>query len=133
MFKSAMEIHDSTLESKTVTPAGDMVLVFSAYVHRSTGNPGVDAGSVTREQIEVRVESGRFEGESPVLPCRIEEGQGEYDNESFVNLLPAPMGSAEPFEIELLAITGEEFRITGARASVTILSRPAFIDLETVA
>ncbi len=69
-------------------------------------------------------------GESPAVPCRIEEAQGEVAGESFVNLLPVPLEQAEPFELELLAINGEEVSLSGPSASLVFLSRPAFIDLE---
>lgn len=130
MLKSAMEIHEAILESRSVSKNGDVVLVLSAYVHQSTGEPGVEAGSVTRERLEIRVASGKLDGEMPHLPVRIEEGQGECGGESYVNLLRVPVQKSEPFELELLALTGEEFRVTGPTASVRFLSRPAFIDLE---
>lgn len=130
MLKSAMEIHEAILESRCVSKNGDVVLVLSAYVHQSTGEPGVEAGSVTRERLEIRVASGKIDGELPHLPVRIEEGQGECEGESYVNLLRVPVPKSEPFELELLALTGEEFRVTGPSASVRFLSRPAFIDLE---
>ncbi len=134
LFNTAMEMHDAKLESLTrATGDGEVVLVFSAYLHVSTGSPGIDAGGVTSERMELRIRDGRVEGEIPAFPCRIEEGQVEIAIEPFSNLLPLPVPGGEPFEIELMAISGEEFRVTGTRAELNLLSRPVFIDLEAKA
>ena len=64
LFNTAMEMHDAKLESLTrATGDGEVVLVFSAYLHVSTGSPGIDAGGVTSERMELRIRDGRVEGE----------------------------------------------------------------------
>jgi hypothetical protein len=50
---AAVEIHDSTLES-IETHSEVLVAMLSAYVHRSSGRPGIDAGTGWSQTVRLR-------------------------------------------------------------------------------
>ncbi|MCU1299076.1 MAG: hypothetical protein JWO91_3354 [Acidobacteriaceae bacterium] len=84
-LNSAIELHDSTLASFQQTDQ-HIVIVFSpAYIHKSVGNPGVDAGSGWVQEAIIRVEAGSIEAIPLELPCDLLHGELRIDNSRITN------------------------------------------------
>jgi hypothetical protein len=80
---AAVEIHDSTLE-RIEHEGDDIVAVFSAYVHRSAGRPGIDAGSGWSQALHLRFGEDsrvamwkrfRWSCSMAILSCRVRDSR----------------------------------------------------------
>jgi len=129
MLNRAIELHDALLLSISRPPGtDDVVLEMAVFLHVSTGTAGLDAGSISRERIELRIREARIHGEPPDLPCRVDEGELSVAGDPYPNIVPLPLEDGEPAEIDLLVVSGDELSISGSKATVTLVSRPSFVD-----
>jgi hypothetical protein len=92
MTNRAIEIHDSKLQSITIT-AGDVVLDFSsAYIHQSDGRPGIDAGTGWTQHVVIRVRGDGVSDSLKELPCDLWSGYLILNGRHSDNLIPVPLG-----------------------------------------
>ena len=61
-----------------------------AYIHRSEGKPGIDAGTGWRQCIHVHLHSAQFRGEIPNSEAGMGDGELRLDSAAFRNEIPLP-------------------------------------------
>jgi len=126
--KSAIEIYDSTLTS--VVNEGQRVTVDlqPAYIHRSTGMPGVDPGGGWAQDVILVVEKGTIAGDVTELPCDLWEGSLQVGNETIANIIPLPLDYRGEVELTLVTQTESRVIIRGSAISATPIGEPKFIE-----
>ena len=126
--RSAIEIYDSTLTS--VTDEGGHVLVdlTPAYLHRSTGTPGVDPGGGWAQDVILRIENGAIDGGLPEMPCDLWEGSLQVGDQKIENIIPLPLDYQG--EVTLVLVAQDESRVVirGSAISAILFGEPKFIE-----
>ncbi|MHB8412824.1 MAG: hypothetical protein ACYDDI_12890 [Candidatus Acidiferrales bacterium] len=89
-LNSLIEIHDSVL-TLVETQAKQVKLSIEAYIHKSTGVPGVDPGTGWVQNVILTIEGGSFEGNAESLPCDLYDGTLQINEESMENMIPIPL------------------------------------------
>jgi hypothetical protein len=126
--KIAIEIYDSTLAS--VIDDGEHVVIDlkPAYIHRSTGTPGVDPGGGWAQDVLLRIENGTIDGGVPVMPCDLWEGSLQVGNQTIENIIPLPLDYYGAVKLILVAQDESRFVVQGSRISATVMGDPKFIE-----
>jgi hypothetical protein len=123
----ALEFHDS--EVSAVQPQGeDLSISFSAaYVHRSEGAPGVDAGSGYAQALEILLQRATWSGELRACLGRLSGGHLCSDGQR-LPLVPLPYESAGPISVELVFQNGDSLTATAERAVIRFTGEPRFVE-----
>jgi hypothetical protein len=122
--KTAIELHDSVLE-RIEAVGGDLVLLLTAYVHRSAGEPAVDPGSGWTQSARLRIHNGRGDASCPV---DIMTGSVLAGDLAYENVLPVPFPADGPIRLELQGGLGQIGRFTGDTMSIELTGEPGFIE-----
>jgi hypothetical protein len=126
--RSAIEIYDSTLAS-VVDDGGNVVVDFKpAYIHRSTGTPGVDPGGGWAQDVILRVENGTIDGDLPEMPCDLWEGSLEVGNQKIENIIPLPIDYQGTVTLVLVPQDESRVVIRGSAISAILVGEPKFIE-----
>ena len=123
----AIEIHDSTLEC--IESDGDaLVAVLSAYVHRSSGRPGIDDGTGWSQTLHLRFHRGRASGNVDMVPIDLLGGHVDASNERFENMIPMPFNRVGPAMIELHGWNGIHIVIEGESVEALLIGQARYIE-----
>lgn len=125
MPNRAIEFHDSTFES--VRREGkDLALRFSAaYIHESSGKPGVDAGSGWVQEALLHVKDGSMKGEILELPCDLWNGSLRLGGQ-FFEMIPIPLDYKGQVEISLEQ--DGTIRVSGTQIRLELLGTPTYVE-----
>ena len=121
---TAIELHDSVLQDAKIT-RGDVTLMLDAYVHRSAGTPGVDAGSGWRQRATIVLRG--FRGNVP-SGMSIAAGRVLAAGRLYDNVVPAPLAAQGAVSVELEGTRGEEASLSGASISLDLLDDPTYVE-----
>jgi hypothetical protein len=88
-MNSAIEFHDSDVQSVTLDRQTLLVQFSPAYIHRSSGTPGIDAGEGHAQDAQLIF--GNVDISTIPLGCsgRLSDGRVEIDEQTF-SLIPLP-------------------------------------------
>jgi hypothetical protein len=126
--RNAIEIYDSTLVS-VADDGGRVVIDFKpAYIHRSTGTPGVDPGGGWAQDVILRVENGTIDGSLPEMPCDLWEGSLQVGNQKIENIVPLPLDYQGAVTLILVAQDESRVVIRGSAISAVLVGEPKFIE-----
>jgi hypothetical protein len=125
---SAIEIYDSTLASVTDNGGHVVIELKPAYIHRSTGTPGVDPGGGWAQDVIVRVENGTIDGDVPEMPCDLWEGSLQVGNQTIENIIPLPVDYQGAVKLILVAQDESRLVVQGSGISATLTGEPKFIE-----
>lgn len=93
LMNEALEFHDSKVAS-VVRESGVMRMSLEpAYVHRSSGRPGIDAGKGYVQSAEIAFSDARVEQEGACIGS-LSSGSISCDDQVFDNVLPMPFSVA---------------------------------------
>jgi hypothetical protein len=124
---AAVEIHDSTLER--IEPRGsDMVAVLHAYVHRSLGRPGIDAGSGWVQPVHLHFPAATVTGSVAAIPMELLDGRLVLSGETFENCIPLPLSHKGPSRIELESWNELKIVITGDGLTAVFAGPPEYVE-----
>lgn len=126
--RSAIEIYDSTLAS-VAHDGGHVVVKFKpAYIHRSTGTPGVDPGGGWVQDAILRVENGTIDGSVLEMPGDLWEGSLQVGNQRVENIIPLPLDYQGAVTLVLVAQDESRMVIRGSAISAILVGQPRFIE-----
>jgi hypothetical protein len=122
-----VEIHDSDLE-RIETHGADVLVVLRAYVHRSAGRPGIDAGTGWVQPVHLHFSTATTSGNMAALPLDLLDGRLILSGETFDNCIPMPLTHVGPSRIELESWNDVKVVIEGAGLSAVFAGPPEYIE-----
>lgn len=124
---AALELHDSTLES--VEHEGNVLIArFSAYIHRSSGAPGVDAGTGWSQSVHFRLGGARVKGSLGSLPMKLLGGRIVVSGRVFDNLVPIPLIDSGPVSVQLQGSNRVELVIDGEGVEANLVGPAKYVE-----
>jgi hypothetical protein len=128
MDREAIEFHDSVLSR--IDQTGEQVrLSFEpAYVHRSSGDPGRDAGTGWSVNVELTVFGSVPRVTLPHLPGDVWDGGLRINDLEFENVVPLPFESTGDISLALELTSGELVQVTGTRAALSVVGQYEFVE-----
>jgi hypothetical protein len=96
-----IDLHDSHVADIRCSGRGITIRFAHAYMHRSDGRPGVDAGTGWSQEAELHISGATLIGKVPPLPCLLIGGTLAVGGYSHENMIPLPLHSEEPSMITL--------------------------------
>jgi hypothetical protein len=127
--QAALEFHDSTFGEATQEDDGVVVHLAPAYVHRSSGRPGIDPGTGWSQSVTIRVKGAVLSPESRFAPARLSEGSLEVGACRYENVVPLPLSLREgQARLSLLPVGGPEFVLRGSAVEVLPQGEATFIE-----
>jgi hypothetical protein len=121
---AAIEFHDSVLERCDVD-GGEVVVILTAYVHRSAGRPAVDAGTGWTQSARLRIAGGRASVSGPI---DLVAGTIRCADHTYENIIPAPLVCEGVTSTELLGAGGERVQITGHGVRVDLVGEATYVE-----
>jgi hypothetical protein len=123
----AIEFHDSVL--MRIDRAGDELhLLFDAYVHRSSGEPGVDPGTGWTVDVELILSGAESRSIVPKLPASIWDGSLRIDESEFSNVVPLPFQAMANIALRIELMSGEIVEATATRAQLLVAGPYTFVE-----
>jgi hypothetical protein len=127
-MNSAIELHDSKIEAMRMS-GGDLHLVFSsAYVHRSAGRPGIDAGSGHVEPAEMVFAGASFSESGGTCIGPVSDGSLSVENGKFENFIPLPLGLSGRVSATIAFSSGSVLAVTATGVSYQATGPARFVE-----
>lgn len=124
----AIEFHDSELAAVSRVAASVVLSFSAAYVHESTGVPGVDAGVGWYQPATLTIAQGEIASEIH-LPASVADGFIRVAGAFHQNHIPAVAGMLDgPIEISLLLSTAETLLVRGAAITIELSGQPSAVE-----
>jgi hypothetical protein len=123
----ALELHDSRVGA--VFTSGDaLTLNFSAaYLHKSIGVPGIDAGTGWVQEAALTFLGAAHEGSIAVDEGRIVEGDLVANGET-LSILPVPFNAIGNVSAEFRFADGSAFKVIATSVCLSLLGEPRFVE-----
>jgi len=128
MENEAIEFHDSVL--KQIDREGDEVrLLFRpAYVHRSSGEPGVDPGTGWSVDVDLILFDAMSLSVIPSLPGNVWEGTLRLNESVFRNIVAIPFEASGSIALRIELMSGDVVEATGTRARLGVIGGYTFVE-----
>ena len=126
--RDAIEFHDSTVAG--ITPSENSIIVQfrPAYVHRSDGRPGFDAGSGFLQNLDLVLSEAVLKSTFTELPCDLGDGSLSVGNEVFDNLVPHPFDLRGKVRFSAINEHAERLDIQGTQAIVLPVGEARYLE-----
>jgi hypothetical protein len=126
-MSSALELHDSRVSHISVIDGVAKIFFSCAYVHKSTGRPGADAGSVWTQEAELVLERATLVTPLPALPNTIAAGFLEVGGVQH-ELIPLPFKRKVAATLRLTFSDASEIEITGHQPVLELFGQPIYLE-----
>ncbi len=126
-MNSALELHDSVIDSIIVETSIVRILFSSAYVHQSTGNPGIDAGLGFRQPAELILSGTTVTDTKLDYKGIISDASIESENESF-SLLSLPFSLSGALTASFVLASGVSFSILASDIKCAVSVSPTYVE-----
>ena len=126
-MKSALELSDAHISFIDLWEGNATIFFSHAYIHKSKGRPGRDAGEVFSQGAELVLYDVTVYGSLPSLPNTISAGileVGGIKHES----LPLPFRRKTPAVLSLEFVDGTALAIAGRKPRLELIGRPIFLE-----
>lgn len=118
-LNSAIELHDSVLGSIKSIEGSLLIELLPAYIHRSFGEPGVDAGQGFTQDFVLEVENGRCESIPGELPADIIDGDLQVESSNFRNTIKLPCEVVGALRLTIILADNRIISISGNALTAT--------------
>lgn len=108
--------------------ANSLVARFSGYVHRSSGEPGVDPGTGWSQSVHFRIGRARVKGRLSVLPIDVLAGRLIASGRVFENVVPMPLIDAGIVSVQLQGRNGVELVIDGEGIEANLVGPAKYVE-----
>lgn len=98
----AIEMHDSECLAVEINETGRGSVLLRAYVHRTTGEPGISPGDGGVQQVKITMEGMAIEGTVGELPTYIFEGSLMVGESLQDNMVPFPAEYSLPVCLKMM-------------------------------
>lgn len=125
-MNAAIELHDSVVEAINVT-CGAVTIKLSAYVHRTEGRPGIDAGSGWSQDVELAFGNGAVEHRPNNFPCTLfrSEVTGLI---GATGMIPLPCYLPSNVRLEAIDTMGDRLTIRGNSLEARAVSDGEYVE-----
>jgi hypothetical protein len=123
---ASIELHDSDLDGIDQAPTS-LSIRLRAYVHRSNGQPGVNAGTGWCQSATVTFSNGRLDTRPIELPATIYDGHLRIGGDDFY-LIPCPFAREADTSFSLIFSNCDRLRITATGLTVAFSGKPEFVE-----
>jgi hypothetical protein len=127
LTNSALEFHDSEVGSVTVGDRELRVVFSAAYVHRSPGQPGVDAGKGYLAPVVMTFSEAEWDGELSACCGGVSTGDVECNGVK-ASLISLPYSSAAPVVACLQFTNGALLTVRAAAMQCRITGQETFVE-----
>lgn len=127
-LNAAFEFHDS--EVRSVEPREDSLIVMfsAAYVHRSTGRPGVHSGSGYVQSVEMEFLGATWDGPTTECVGRL-SGGSVISNSMAQSIIELPFSSNGPVSSELQFSNGSLLSVKAQKLVCRFAGEPRFVEI----
>lgn len=125
--KSALELHDSRIGQVALADGVATVHFSHAYIHKSAGTPGKDAGTGWSQEVQLVLSEAECVGALPSVPNTIADGYLEVGGIRH-ELIPLPFTRRARARLALMFVDGTQLEINGARPFIELLGKPTFLE-----
>ena len=129
-MNTAIELHDSDLTAITYDGASTVLLFSPAYVHRSEGRPGTDAGTGWTQEATLTFSDAAFSSPA-ALPVTVRRGWLVVGSVIHKNLIPADGVFKARCELRLALCRSTDPRIIvipGTSLTIALLGAPSYVE-----
>lgn len=131
-MNEAIELHDSELVAVSSSEDSIILSLSPAYIHRSSGRPGIDAGTGwTQAATLTIIGSSAF---SPVtLPATISQGRLRIGSDLYRNVIPAAGTFESPIEFSAVVFASDftirgDITIRGSGLTIALQGEPSYVE-----
>lgn len=127
-MNTEIEIHDSRV-SKIAIQGNTVVVHFQwAYLHKSNGRPGVDAGTGWVQEARLTLAEAVVRGDYPTWPCDLMDGELIAGDERYPNHIPVPFETSVSTELHLVCDSIHTITIAGTGAKLELIGVPRYVE-----
>jgi hypothetical protein len=127
-----IELHDSKISDITLEYGAAKVIFSHAYIHRSQGRPGIDAGTGWSQRAELMIEAATVTDLPSAWPCKVYDGVLEFADMEWKNLIPIPLEEKGRIKLTLDIADGDDkfgsIEIHGECAKLTLIGEAGYLE-----
>ena len=127
-MNTTIEIHDSKVTNITQHDGTVIVHFLPAYLHKSEGRPGLDAGTGWVQEAQLIFSEASVRGDSPEWPCNLRGGEIIVDGHRHENSIPVPLEVTEPTELRLICDPAHTITVTGRGVRLELIGEPRLVE-----
>lgn len=129
VLNAAIELHDSELAGIEHV-SGALVLEFRpAYIHKSKGRPGFDAGIGVVQDLVIRIEGALIEGDFGEIPACVLDGELQIGTETAQCLIALPCNIVDSVRLSLhLSPDYRKVSVSGRRIEVLLNGEATYVE-----
>ncbi len=127
-MKSALEFHDSDVVELRASETTLHMIFEPAYVHRSEGRPGVDAGSGFLQPAEIVFSGAKLTEKDGPCSGAISEGVITVSGKRFDSVLPLPFNQSGKASAEFTFESGAVLSVTATGVSCASTGPAVLVD-----
>ena len=126
-MNTALEFHDSEVQSVCVEKACVTLHFSAAYIHRSEGRPGVDSGAGYCQAAKISFGEAHFDGGLAECVGRVSDGHITVNGEC-LSLVSIPFSSSGPVQATFVFQNGATLRIDANSIECSSFGPSKFIE-----
>lgn len=127
-MNEAIELHDSELAEITCRAGVMMIWLSPAYVHRSAGEPGRDAGTSWAQTAKLIVVEYSSAPLLSGLPLRISSGSLRVGSTVYDNIIPARGRHPGGVELSLVLEQGKTIAVCGEGVRIELQGEARYLE-----
>jgi hypothetical protein len=127
-MNEGIELHDSKLAGVSLSGGEVVVFLSPAYVHRSSGRPGTDSGSVWLQDASIAVGSAAPCPWPASLPATVSDGSLRIGSLLHDNVIPVASGIDGAIELSLVLTCGESLNLRGQHVDIRLLGEASYLE-----
>lgn len=126
-MNEAIEFHDSKVQLAEGASDVFRIVFSSAYVHRSEGQPGIDAGTGYTQQAELTFTSATWSKSPLPYVGKLSEGFLMLSGKKH-SIISMPLSVSGKIEAELVFVSGAVLYISASSVSCKFTSEAHFVE-----
>jgi hypothetical protein len=124
----AIEIHDSSLSGITKSEGKIIIHLNEAYIHESTGVPGIDSGKGYIQSINLELSNPTIENDITQFPTTLSDGYILLDDQRENNGIPLPIDKTGKIELSFVTHQNERFLVKCDQIISSYLNEAKYIE-----
>jgi hypothetical protein len=129
VLNAAIELHDSVVSGFERTADALVIKCRPAYIHKSKGRPGIDAGVGVVQDLAIRIEGASVAGNFGDLPADVFDGELKVGAETSPNMIALPCSIVDSVRLSLhLSPDYRQVSVSGRRMDVTLEGEAEYVE-----